>query len=405
MPERRDVSAELKRALGILEQTQDVVAGRLAGGSTPEWAARRGWSDYLLRISDAQVLAAERDPAGWLAAQNDAPESLRTLNQEASALSARFEDVSAPGRPMPERHVKRRKQAQLDAFSAVAVREFGGVSRIVDFGSGHGHLTRALARALRPQEALGIDWDNERIARAIDLAGEGGPRFVHADANPMEGDDLALGAGDLAVGLHPCGDLGDTLVRRAREAGAHVLAVSCCFQKTAQDARRALSEQAQGAGFSVPKHALGLANLSPLSFEGSGTLADKRVWRKTRLALWLLLEARGVTLEPGAEGRGVPKDRVRQGLAEITSLALAKRGLAPASVFELAEASTRAERAYAAIERLELPRHALSRVLEIAIVLDRARLLDEGGWDTDVVTLFSSRTSPRNLAIVAVAPR
>ena len=31
-------------------------------------------------------------------------------------------------------------------------------------------------------------------------------------------------------------------------------------------------------------------------------------------------------------------------------------------------------------------------------------MLEEGGWRTQVVTLFSSRTSPRNLAIVAVAP-
>jgi len=412
VPERLNVSTALERALGILEETQDVVVGRPAEGGAPEWAERRGWSECLLGLSDAEVLQAERDPARWLAARTGAPESLRTIMQEVSALSTRWEDVSEPERGSLERHVKRRKQAQLDAFSEVALREFAGVARIVDLGSGHGHLTRALALALRPQEALGIDWDDERIARAIDLAGEGGPRFVHADGNRVEGDDLALAAGDLAlaagdlvVGLHPCGDLGDALVSRARDAGAHVLAVSCCFQKIERDARHALSKQAKGSGFSVPKHALGLANLSPVSFEGSGSLADKRAWRQTRLALRLLLEARGVGLAPGAEGRGVPKDRVRQGLAEIAALSLKMRDLPPATTLELADASARAERAHASILRLELPRHALARVLEIAIVLDRARLLEEGGWHTNVVTLFSSRTSPRNLAIVAVAPR
>ena len=109
-------------------------------------------------------------------------------------------------------------------------------------------------------------------------------------------------------------------------------------------------------------------------------------------------------LDPGAEARGVPKDRVRQGLAEVAALSLAKRGLSPATAAELANASARAEHADASIRRLSLPRHALSRVLELAIVMDRARLLEEGGWRTNVVTLFSSRTSPRNLAIVAVAP-
>jgi SAM-dependent methyltransferase len=401
------LATALDRALGILEHTQDLVAARPVEGDAPEWATRRGWRDYLSNLSDEQVHEAERDPASWLAAQPLAPGSLRAIAREAAALGSHFRDVSEPERRPLERNVKRRKQVQLDAFSAVAQRTFAGVTRIVDLGAGHGHLTRALARALRPDETLGVDWDDERIARAIDLAGEGGPRFVHADANReegAEGDWLTLDARDLVVGLHPCGDLGDALVSRAREAGAHVLAVSCCFQETQRSARDALSEQAQRAGFSVPKHALGLANLSPVSFEGSGSLAEKRAWRQTRLALRLLLEARGVELAPGAEGRGVPKDRLRQGLGAVATLSLAKRGLPPATAPELAEASVRAATAHADIARLALPRHALARVLELAIVLDRARLLEEGGWRTDVVTLFSSRTSPRNLAIVAVAP-
>ena len=267
-----------------------------------------------------------------------------------------------------------------------------------------GISTRALARALRPQETLGIDWHDGRVARAIDLAGPDGPRFVHGDASGAAGDELPVGASDLVVGLHPCGDLGDTLVSRAREAGAHVLAVSCCFQETKRDTRTALSHQAQTAGFTVPTHPLGLAHLSPVSFEGSGSPPDKLDRRRTRLALHLLLEARGVELDPGAEARGVNKDRVRQGLAEVAALSPGKRGLPPATAAELADAAARAKRADASIRRLALPRHALSRVLELAIVMDRARLLEEGGWRTQVVTLFSSRTSPRNLAIVAVAP-
>ncbi len=404
MPTPLNVSTALERALGILGEAQDIVASRPVEGHAPEWADQRGWSDYLLGLSDAELTEAERAPARWLAAHTEAPASLRAITQQASALCSAFEDVSEPERHALERHVKRRKQAQLEAFSAVALQEFAGVSRIVDLGSGHGHLTRALARALRPEETLGIDWHDERVARAIDLAGDGGPRFVHADASRDVNDELALAAGDLVVGLHPCGDLGDVLVSRAREANAHVLAVSCCFQKTSQDARSALSRQAQSAGFSVPKHALGLANVSPVSFEGSGSLAEKRAWRRTRLGLHLLLEARGVEVAPGAEARGVPKDRVRQGLAEIAALSLGKRGLPPASAAELADASARAEHADASITRLALPRDALARVLEVAIVTDRARLLEEGGWRTRVVTLFSSRTSPRNLAIVAVAP-
>jgi hypothetical protein len=416
VPTRPNIATTLERALGLLDATQDVVAGRPVEGDPPEWAERRGWSDYLLGLSDDALDEAARAPARWFAACSDAPDSLRALSAEAAALCSAFEDVSEPTRHSLERHVKRRKQAQLEAFAAVALREFSGVTRIVDLGSGHGHLTRALARALRPQEALGIDWNDKRVTRAVDLAGADGPRFVHGDAsqvthsvahqaaNQVAGHTWALAPGDLVVGLHPCGDLGDALVSSARDAGAHVLAVSCCFQETTRDAREALSQQAQAAGFSVPKHALGLANLSPVSFEGSGSLAEKRTRRRSRLALRLLLQGRGVALAPGAESRGVPKDRVRHGLADIAAIALSKRGLSPATAAELAHASSRAALTDASISRLALPRHALSRVLELGIVLDRARLLEESGWRAEVAPLFSSRTSPRNLAIVAVAP-
>lgn len=404
MTDRHTIAEVLGRALAILADADDVLTDRIADASVPPWAERRGWSDFLLGLSDEALIEAERDPARVLAHRADAPASLRNLAERASELASAFEDVREPESRALERHVKPRKQAQLDAFAAMALREFADVSRVVDLGSGNGHLTRTLARALRSAEAVGIDRDDRRIARAIDLAGPEGPRFVHADATSDAAGEFALRASDLVVGLHPCGDLGDALVTRARAAGAGVLSVSCCFQKTDHAARPALSEQARRARFSVPKHALGLANLSPVSFEGSGSLGDKRAWRESRVALRQLLEARGLVLTPGEESRGVPKDRVRRGLAEIAALSLATKGLAPPTEVELAEASARGARVQAAIARLSLPRHALARVLELAIVHDRARLLEEGGFRTRVVPLFSSRTSPRNLAIVAVAP-
>ena len=49
------------------------------------------------------------------------------------------------------------------------------------------------------------------------------------------------------------------------------------------------------------------------------------------------------SVEPtGEESRGVPKDRVRRGLAEIAALSLATKGLAPPTEVELAEAVARA---------------------------------------------------------------
>ena len=412
-----ELTTHLDDVLELLGAHADIVAGRPQADVVPEWAAERDWTEFLSGLSDKEVAAAEIDPAAWLADSAAAPPSLTSLGTHASRLASLYEYSEANltraklTAPKARRHVKKRKAAQLHALCGVATLRFAGVSRIVDLGSGHGHLTRALALALRPNETLGIDWDDARIARAIDLNGDGGDndgdgaaRFVHGDASAAEPADKLM-AGDLVTGLHPCGALGDALVSRARAAGAHVMAVSCCYQKTPEAFRNALSKQAIERAFVVPQHALGLANLSAKSFEGSGTLDSKRAGRRTRLALRLALEARGLVLEPGDEGRGVSKEQVRHGLGTIAPGSFAIHGLSAPTPAELKDAKYRAGRAHGHVSRFALPRHALARALELAIVLDRARYLEEAGWRTDVVPLFPASTSPRNLGIIANAPR
>ena len=73
-----------------------------------------------------------------------------------------------------------RKRTQVAAFAALAARVGGAPSRVVDVGSGHGHLTRHLARALGV-EAEGWERDPARVAVASALAGDGGARFVAVD--------------------------------------------------------------------------------------------------------------------------------------------------------------------------------------------------------------------------------
>lgn len=391
------VEDDLDLALSILRSTGDIVVERPSSAEVPAWAAERGWDGFLCGLGDEDLFTAEREPASWLQDRQDAPPRLRELARTIRSLTRRYEDQGPPRGAPHQRHVRERKRTQLQALSEVATERFSDARRVIDFGAGNGHLTRELARTLGC-ESIGIDWDAARVARASHLGGSAGPRFLLADGVTST---LVLEEGDLVVGLHPCGSLGDALVARARDARAHVLAVSCCFQKIANEERSACSERAKG--FTIPKHALGLANLSPVSFEGSGDLAAKREGRRTRLALRLALEARGEQVAPGAEARGVPKERVRRGLREIADLAFEARGLDTASDADLEAAAAAAAAQYGHIARFALPRHALSRVLELAIVLDRACLLAEGGFAVEVRPLFSSRTSPRNLGIVARA--
>nr|MBK7067053.1 methyltransferase [Deltaproteobacteria bacterium] len=100
------------------------------------------------------------------------------------------------------RRASPRKRVQVAAFAAMVGRVGAKGSRVVDVGSGHGHLTRHLVSALGV-DAEGWERDPDRVAVASSLAGEGGARFVAMDARTLR---RRCAATDLVVGLHACGD-------------------------------------------------------------------------------------------------------------------------------------------------------------------------------------------------------
>ncbi len=57
------------------------------------------------------------------------------------------------------------------------------------------------------------------------------------------------------------------------------------------------------------------------------------------------------------------------------------------------------------VSRLELPRHAFRRVLELWLVLDRALYLEESGYRVAVYTFCERELTPRNLMISASNPQ
>lgn len=60
-----------------------------------------------------------------------------------------------------------------------------------------------------------------------------------------------------------------------------------------------------------------------------------------------------------------------------------------------------ARRRFALVRRLSLPRSMLGRLVEVAVVLDRAAALAEAGGRVTVATVFTRAATPRNLAIFA----
>jgi hypothetical protein len=233
------------------------------------------------------------------------------------------------------------------------------------------------------------------VARARALTGDQArASFVAADAI---GASLTLDAADLALGLHACGELGDHVVRAAAAAGARVALVACCPQKIRGDARAGLCDAAP----SLPREALGLANVVASDVFAEASRATALRAREQRHALRILLARAGVAASPGEEMRGVNRKRARDPFDVLAARAFAARGLAAPRAEELAASSTAGRALFAAVRRLSLPRAAIARLVEVTIALDRAAFLEGRGYATRLVELVPRDVTPRNVALLA----
>ncbi|HEU4407991.1 MAG TPA: methyltransferase [Polyangiaceae bacterium] len=411
-------------AARLLEGAHDLVLARAEGGEAPAWCVARGWEPFLRGLSDDDTAAAEREGLSALSRVAGAPPSLLAFAREVERVVAvgplSPADLGPALAPLPPsdlplgvrgRRASDRKWAQVVAFAAACAPLARACSRVVDVGSGHGHLTRHLAEAFgRP--ALGLERDAARVAVATALSrpasgaatpsrpAGGAATFVTAD---LFREGLAIGAGDLVVGLHACGDLGDLALDAASRAGAPLALVSCCLQKTRAAARLPRESPAgvDPARLVWPREVLGLSNLAQRAEGVEASLEQNLRARQNRCALAWLLRERGLSIGRGEELAGVNRRRAHAPLDEFAGFALARRGLAPPTAAELARAAEAGAASYARARRYELPRNALGRVLEVFVLYDRARALGARGYAVAAGVLFSDAWSPRNLALLA----
>lgn len=320
------------------------------------------------------------------------PETLRALLDDARAVCALpVLDDEAPG-PAPRRHESPRKHAQVDAFARILSPLAARTARVFDVGSGHGHLTRELAaRLARP--VVGLEQSPALVERARALAGEA-VTFALTD---VVRDGLSLTGEDCVVGLHACGELGDAIVTAAAGAGASAALIGCCLQKRRAPVRRSLA----GDALELPRHVLGLSNLTPRDVGVEASRRENLAARERRLALWRLLVDAGEGVALGAEIRGLNRRAAHLELSALVARAFALRSLPPPSSPAVDAALAWARARHAELRRLQLPRTMLARVLEVHVLLDRGLHLEERGYEVTVGTAFPAEVSARNLALVA----
>jgi SAM-dependent methyltransferase len=399
----RSAEEDLARALEVVVPALDIARERVVGPEPPGFSEARGYTGFLGALTDEELARCESEGlAACLPSLAEAPASLVRLAEGAAdiaRLPGVLEGASGPDLE-GTRKVGERKRRQLEVLLG-ALRPLGErARRIVDVGAGAGHFSR-LAADLFDRDVVGIEREAARARVAAMLAEGTRASFLLLDACR---EPLVLEPGDLAVGLHACGALGDRIVMAAAEAPCDVVLVSCCLQKIEGPARMPLSAKARAAGLVLPREVLGLSNLTARLVGVEASLAEMLDARRSRFALARLLRARGLEIAPGEEMRGQNRRRAHGPFAELAARALALRGLSAPSERELREHEEAARVEFQRMRRFSLPRAMLARALEVTVVLDRAAALEERGHVCRVVRVFDPEVSPRNLAIFA-SPR
>jgi hypothetical protein len=397
------ISHALARALDVVVPVLDIARDRPRGADPPMFCERRGYTDFLASLPDDELLRCESEGfATRLPLLPAAPPALVELSQKL------IEITRLPGRVLkdePQRIGKRRlvserKQSEIEALLSVVAHLAARAERIVDVGAGRGHFTRIAAEVFE-RDAVGIERVPDRVTTAMRLGTGTRASFFLRDATR---EALGLQVGDLAIGLHACGALGDRLIAEAIEARCAVALVSCCLQKIDTPERRPSSRAAMAAGFVLSKEILGLSNLTSRSQGVESSLADTMDARRKRWALTRLLRHRGISVEPGEEMRGLNRRLAHRAFPELVKKALLQRGLAPASLAEVDEHDRMGTIEFEKMRRFSLPRSMLARALEVTIAFDRAALLEECGYDVRVVEIYDVDITPRNLATIAALP-
>ncbi|HEY4160113.1 MAG TPA: methyltransferase [Polyangiaceae bacterium] len=391
--------SSLEQVLAVLRPALDVLNGRVNRATPPAWCERRGWTHFLLGLSESELERAEEH--GLLALPELAP-------RMPASLAAWLAEVARATQVPRVRHdvscaeawrgVRERKRAQLAAMLQAVAPMAGAASRIVDFGSGSGHFSRLASRAFAT-DVLGLERSAARVARATQQASL--ERAEHAEFLRIDlgKQAFALAENDLAFGLHACGELGDRLVLAASAARCDLMLVSCCAQKISTPTRRALSRAV--APLELERGVLGLSNLSSRGQGVETSLRETLRAREVRHALGVLLKNRSVSLAPGAEMRGVNRRQAHGDFASVARRVFAVRQMPEPSASELSQAEQIGREEFASVRRLSLPRNALARLLELTIVLDRAQALAEAGLSLAVAEVFAADVTPRNLCIFA----
>ncbi|KAM5293680.1 methyltransferase-like protein 25B isoform 3-T3 [Glossophaga mutica] len=337
------------------------------------------------------------------------------------------------GMPGDGEVVRPKKQHEIQRLGKLVKKlsDLTGCTQVVDVGSGQGHLSRFMSLGLGlkvksiegdqrlveraqhlDQELLqALEKEEKRNPQMVQIGSRCSPHHVVQWVDPRTlCEELLLpledspqgGARLLLTGLHACGDLSVALLRHfscCPEVEA-LASVGCCYMKLSDPGGYPLSQWVatlpgyelsyrlrEGACHALEEYAQRLQKAGPGLRTHCYRAALETVIRHAQPKL----------RRPGVQG--IPRVHELK-IEEYVQRGLQRVGLDPQLPLNLAalRAHQSQENRVVAFFSLAL---LLAPLVETLILLDRLLYLQEQGFHSELLPIFSPELSPRNLVLVA----
>lgn len=398
-------------------------------GLPSEWTA---WWESLSSAQEAQKDLINSLRKGPEARENDLPgrptslsqwlERIRnlSLDREQLTMATDISEVDVPEIIAGRMVTKKLAEVRAGARYINHLCKTNGITRVVDIGSGQGHLSLTLA-AVCGVRVFAIDGSSKQIEGSRAMARQArlteGDQITHLARFVTGTDDIgseietwAAGEKCLLTGLHACGSLSEHMIRLSTNVPciARLAVVGCCYNHISP------LSNSNALGFPISS----FMRVNKLNLSTSALITGCQAptnWAHNPDSLF----ARKHWYRAVLEKLLYDKKLVNQGQRPVWGIrngdlssfqAYAARALQSLTL-EIGEDVTTEEIA----EYEETYQHKtaetailwtlsvlLCRVVESAIALDRLFFLQETGLkDVDILPIFNYKESPRNLMIVA----
>lgn len=359
----------------------------------PDWCLQLpGLTQCLLNLADTDVKRLERNHEALLELLIPFIPSLQSL-----VSLCHLKKVATPLAVLSESRfgweVPGRKLAQISAFSQVISQVN---SPLLEWCGGKGHLGRSLALLWQsPVET--VEWDQALCDEGKRLSTRVGTVHTFHVENAMDNATVLRTRDKHVVALHACGDLHRQLIHAAGQHRLTGLDLSpCCYHLGRKDTYRAFNDSLR---LRLSRDDLRLA------VTNSDTApASQLKLRNQEMAWKLAYDCLRRQLQPdgGYQNiRPIPKAWLRQGFENFCLKLAQRQGLSLPKDIDWISLQAQGWQRQHEVMRLDLPRFAFRRAIEVWLVLDMATYLEQQGYQVQVNEYCTRSVTPRNILISA----